>query len=601
MCGIAGSIGEDDGRLAAVEAMVGALSHRGPDALGIRELGGGTLGHTRLRIIDLSPAGDQPMPNENQTVWVSFNGEIYNFPELRRDLESRGHTFRSQADTEVLVHLYEERGDRLAERLRGMFAFAIWDVRRRRLVLCRDRLGIKPLYYRREGRSIRFASEARALMYPSDTLNPRAVAAFLRLGWVPGPSTILSGIFELPPGHILTWSEGTERIRSYWTPQFDTDDSSPDIVEELRQALFDSMRRHLVADVAVGLFLSSGVDSAALAHLGSRIDADLGAYTVSFDTGGDEASRAEAIARDLGIPHTVVPVGSAEILGSLDRIVAAMDQPTVDGVNSWVISRAVRDAGAVVALSGLGGDELFQGYGTFHHVPRLVRIGGSLSLIPASLRHLPAAVAARNSHTAHSRARRALEAIGIGGWGACYAAVRGLFSMGEIERIWPGWQRIGGTDPAPEANGAAGRSAVCKLELSNYLPFQLLRDTDAMSMAHSIEVRVPLLDDEVVRVALRCRNSVGGLRGKRLLASAVDQRLLALTRIQKRTFTLPFDSWLRGALGERVAGALERLTHEDPRFDRAALREIWDAFSAGRAGWRQVWALAVLGMWLDGR
>jgi asparagine synthase (glutamine-hydrolysing) len=278
-----------------------------------------------------------------------------------------------------------------------------------------------------------------------------------------------------------------------------------------------------------------------------------------------------------------------------------MDQPTVDGVNSWVISRAVRDAGAVVALSGLGGDELFQGYSTFRHVPRLVRIGGSLSLIPASIRHLPAAVAARNSQSAHSRARRALEAMGTGGWGPCYAAVRGLFSVGEIERIWPGWQRIGGRDPAPEADGAARGNAVCKLELSNYLPFQLLRDTDAMSMAHSIEVRVPLLDDEVVRVALRSPKSVGGLRGKRLLASAVDQRLLALTRIQKRTFTLPFDSWLRGALGERVAGALNRLTHEDPCFDRAALREIWEAFSAGRAEWRQVWALAVLGMWLDGR
>ncbi|MDQ6909396.1 MAG: asparagine synthase (glutamine-hydrolyzing) [Actinomycetota bacterium] len=576
--------------------MTRRLRHRGPDATGIRDFANCSLGHTRLRILDLSALGDQPMTNEDESVWVAFNGEIYNFVELRAELTAAGHRFRSKTDTEVLVHLYEEHGDGMAARLRGMFAFAVWDERQQRLLLCRDRLGIKPLYYRSDNGCLRFASETRVL--GSGDIDPVALRGFLRLGWVPGPATIWSGVSELPPGHLLTWHAGSVHTFPYWS--FAQSPAATPSVGEVRDALTDAMARHLVADVPVGLFLSSGVDSAVVGSLAAQCSAQVRAYTVAFDTGDDEAGGAAAIALRLGIEHTVVRVDSAEAMSSIDRFVDTIDQPTVDGLNSWVISRAVRDAGPVVALSGLGGDELFAGYSTFRHVPRLKRLGGVGHRLPGWARRGSDRAVGGFGPAAHSRYRRAMEAVASGGWENSYCAVRGLFGNGELDAVWPAGRDV---NPVPmvfglNGDGISDRGSVTKLEMSNYLPFQLLRDTDCMSMAHALEVRVPLLDDEVVTLAMAGQLSPGPWDKGHLVAAA-DPSLGSLVGQKKQTFTLPIDGWMTGPLREKAFEAIVALGDSGLGFDRRSLTDLWSDYRLGRVGWRPVWALAVLGMWRE--
>jgi asparagine synthase (glutamine-hydrolysing) len=598
MCGIAGIVSQEQRLMDGdVENMVGSLGHRGPDARCHRTFGRCSLGHTRLRIIDLSPLGDQPLANEDDTVWTVFNGEIYNFGELRAQLAAAGHRFRSETDTEVLVHLYEEHGDDMVRLLCGMFAFAIWDDRRQRLLLCRDRLGIKPLYYRLEGPTLSFASEVQALSRPADTIDLSAVRAFLRLGWIPGPRTIRAGISELLPGHVLVWEAACANITRYWSPTA-TAQHAP-TAEEAAQVLLDSIRRHLVADVPVGLFLSAGVDSVVVAELARRVAPDLRTYTVAFETAADESADAAAIAARLGLHHEVVPVGHVEAQTSVGRFIDDMDQPTVDGLNSWVISRAVREAGPVVALSGLGGDELFCGYSTFRHVPRLARASGGARV----LGHLPGALANALDHsrrTAHSRARRAIEGVAAGGWGNAYASVRALFGDTELNRIWPSGRDVADNLIAVPPNGdRPGVAVVGGLELANYLPFQLLRDTDCMSMAHALEVRVPLLDDGVVDLALRGQAAEGAGWTKHRLVEAVDPGLRYLVDLPKRTFTLPIADWMRGGLSGIVEDAIVSVDEAGLGFDPRALTNLWHDYLGGHVGWRSVWGIAVLGMWLD--
>ena len=603
MCGIAGLVGrgaETAAGEAAVAEAVECLRHRGPDAIGTRTFPGCVLGHTRLRIIDLRAEGDQPMANEDGGVWVVFNGEIYNFAELRAELLGAGHRFRSSTDTEVLVHLYEECGLDMAARLRGMFAFAVWDNRRRRLLLVRDRLGIKPLYYRATHDGLAFASELRVLDREGDSIDPAGLAGYLRLGWVQGPGTMLTGVSELPAGHRLTWQDGATDVTQWWSvPDREPGAPAPS-TEELAVALREAMRVHLVADVPVGLFLSSGVDSVVLARLAAELSPSIHTYTVGFGTPDDESAEAATIAARLGLPHTLIPVSDAEARQALDPFTAGMDQPSVDGLNSWLIARAVREAGLVVALSGVGGDELFAGYSTFWHVPRLAAAGTS-SAAPVLAKGAEA-VLGRFGRTSSSRWRRAMHAIHVGGWDEAYAAVRGLFSPGELLRLWPPKRELAVDGVLGASNGHVdgARAHVGRLELTNYLPFQLLRDTDAMSMAHALEVRVPLLDDAVVPLALRGLDGPGPW-GKRQLTAAVDPDLDYLVSRPKRTFTLPIEHWMRGRLIDDVEDALVALGDADLGFDRRTLTQVWHGFLAGRVGWRPVWALTTLGRWLGER
>lgn len=592
MCGIAGRLGPDvDPR---VDRMVASLAHRGPDAAGAKYFTGCSLGMRRLRVVDLRPEADQPMTGESGRIWLVYNGELYNHPELRVELEALGHAFRSQSDTEVIVHGYEQWGEDVVRRLRGMFAFAIWDDGAQRLLLARDRLGIKPLYLLdEEDGGLSFASEVRA--FGSRELDPIAVATYLRLGWT-GSCAISVGVREMAPGSLLVVDKRGQRSRTYWHPVWR--DEALDL-ELLGSALTDSVDRHLEADVPVGIFLSSGLDSSVVATLAARNDRNVKAYTVAYGgTTGDETPAARALADDLGLKHQCVTVNGDEVVAQAPSIIRDMDQPTVDGVNSWIISKAVREAGMTVALSGLGGDELFEGYSTFRKAPRIAAI----SRLPTqAVAQRASSIASRSVRLRDSRGHRAVEAVALGGLPNAYAAVRAVFPLSSVARLWPAGADLlaSATDPDLLATARPDQS-VGQLELGNYLRYQLLRDTDVMSMAHSLEVRVPLLDDRVVNAALVTRPPVTGSVGKSSLALAAGVPMSFATQ-RKMTFTLPFDRWLRSDLRPWALESLDLLGRSPLGFDHKAVMRSYDDYSVGRLGWRSLWALASLGGWVGAR
>jgi asparagine synthase (glutamine-hydrolysing) len=594
MCGILGFVSaRKNAPQTSIEGAIGALAHRGPDAHTVRTVHGEgascVLGHLRLRIIDLSPLADQPMPNEDGTIWVAYNGEIYNFRELRAELENAGHQLRSHTDTDVLVHLYEEcDGDvaRMLARLRGMFAFALFDAKRGRLVLARDRMGIKPMYWTESGGGVAFASEVRALAragFASGEPDPKAVASYLSWGVVPGPDTILAGVHELPPGSFLDWHRGNVRVQRWWTPEVKPDDLlSEDAVRLVRGALSDSISRHLIADRPLGAFLSGGIDSGAVVTMAAKAGA-VRALTVTFPDAHDEGDAASELARRVGAQHDRVPVTGSEVASAMPDILGAMDQPTSDGVNTWIVCRATKQAGLVVALSGLGGDELFGGYPSARLVPRLARITGLLAPIPIGLKTRAAQFA--EDRMPGSRLGRALASPG--GYAGAYQAVRTLLPAQSPNGMHHQLESALGTT-------VDAQDRVMLLEMAHYLPNQLLRDTDQMSMSHSLEIRVPLLDDSMVNVALALPAAVRTQPGKALLAQAANiERPNA-----KRPFTLPFEQWMRGPLNETVREGL--LSHELPFGDAVPMefrQRLWDAFEAGRTHWSRPWAVAVLRLW----
>lgn len=544
----------------------------------------------RLRIIDLRPEADQPMTGETGTVWLVYNGELYNHVELKRELALLGHIFRSRSDTEVIVHGYEQWGHGVVERLRGMFAFAIWDEDLQRLLLARDRLGIKPLYLLDEtDGGLSFASEIRA--FGRRELDPVAVATYLRLGWT-GTRALSAGVHEMAPGTYMVVDGAGRRSTTYWRPTWR--DEALDL-GALSAALTDSVSRHMEADVPVGIFLSSGLDSAVIGSRAALAGQDVTAYTVGFDCGRDEVEESRARAQALGLKHQSVLVSGREVVDQAPAIVRSMDQPTVDGVNSWIISRAVRDAGITVALSGLGGDELFQGYSTFRKAPRIA------AMSHPSLRGLTRSAStllSKNTRLRDSRSQRALEAVSLGGLTNAYAAVRGVFPISSVVRLWPAGADLlmAAADPDLLVERNAAKS-VGELEFANYLRYQLLRDTDAMSMAHSLEVRVPLLDDAVVEAALASLPSKEGLLGKAALAAAAGLPTSLATQ-RKLTFTLPFDHWLRSDLRPWAMESLDLLGRSSLGFDYREVMQSFDDFTAGRLGWRSLWSLAALGGWI---
>ena len=392
MCGIAGlvrseGLAPDD--VEVVKRMTASQTHRGPDGDGVFSDTRVVLGHRRLSIIDVSTSGAQPMSNEDGTVWLTYNGEIYNHRELRSELIARGHRFRSQSDTEVIVHGYEEWGiEGILERLRGMFGFGLYDSRCG-LILARDRLGIKPLYYFTSPGALLFASEVRALAASGKVPNerePEALAGFLLTGSVPAPLTIRKGVRCLPAGHYLVWQDGSIELRKYWDLKFEPADQDP-AASDLCTELEDAVGRHLVSDVPLGVFLSSGVDSAALVALASRVSrSELKTLTVVFNEQAfNEGNDAGRIAKHFHTSHQEVLVTESDFRRELPAVFAAMDQPTNDGVNTYFVSKAARQAGLTVVLSGLGGDEVFWGY---RHYRRLANSLRWLGRCPAPARRV---------------------------------------------------------------------------------------------------------------------------------------------------------------------------------------------------------------------
>jgi asparagine synthase (glutamine-hydrolysing) len=527
------------------------------------------FGHRRLAIIDLSPGGAQPMTCGELV--IVFNGEIYNYQELRRELENRGRTFTSHSDTEVLLALYDEKREAMLNELRGMFAIALWDGRERRLLLARDPYGIKPLYYADDGRTIRVASQVRALIaggVVDRRFDPAAAAGFFLRGTVPEPFTMYRAIRALPAG---TYAYADARGMREPVPYFSIAATLRDAVEAnqtysdnerrelVHDAVLESVRYHLVADVPVGAFLSAGIDSTAVVALARETGASgLQTMTLRFSEyagrDNDEAPLASLVARQYDVRHAIRDLTQAELRDELPRVFAAMDQPSVDGLNSYFISKAAHDLGLKVAMSGTGGDELFGGYTSFRDIPRWMPITRPLARVPGlgnAVYRLNSALARRSRHISPKMG----EILRYGSsYAGAYLVKRGRFLASELPEVLgsdiagEGLQRLDllsliERTVTPDPGNAFAR--VAALESSLYLRNQLLRDMDWASMAHSLEVRVPLVDAHLLRrlaPVLVTRRE----RGKQLLASAPRPPLPPDVRNRRKTgFTLPIREWLR--------------------------------------------------------
>jgi asparagine synthase (glutamine-hydrolysing) len=606
ICGIASARGAaDPDRLAAMSA---TLVHRGPDSSGEYVDGPVGLAARRLSIIDLE-TGDQPIGNEDGTLHVVQNGEIYNYRELRRGLEQAGHRFRTSGDTEVILHLYEEHGDAFAERLRGMFAVAIWDARRRRLVLARDRFGIKPLYYRAAGDGLEFASELRAL--PRGEIDLDAVEAFLAFNSIPAPLTIFRETRKLPPGHLLVWQEtnGIADVRRFARPapvatSEQRDDHEAELAEELRARLRDSVRAHLVSDVPVGVLLSGGVDSSLLAALAAEETTDpVQTFSIGFEERSfDELADARLVAERYATRHReLVLRPDAALL--LPALAEAFDEPFADSsaLPTYLVSQLAA-ADVKVALSGEGGDELFGGYYTYAADLLAARIGGLARLARPLVERLPTSTA---KASLDYRAKRFVRAAHLPplerhhGWKEIFSADARAELTG----------RRSAFDPVDllraryaETEGADELARLQDVDLGVYLVDDLLVKTDRASMAHSLEARVPYLDTVVsdLALALPTRLKVHGLRKKVLLRKAAEPLLpKRIVDGKKRGFSIPAAAWLRGDLEPfaRETLASERLARQG-YFRPEAVGRLLDDHVSGREDLsRQLWGLLAFTLW----
>jgi len=585
MCGLAGFFahaahGAPIGR-ATLIAMRDRMAPRGPDGVGlwIAPDGRTGFGHRRLSIIDLSETGAQPMPTRDGRYMIAYNGEIYNYRALRDELIEQGTTFAGDSDTEVVLHLYARYGAGMLGKLRGMFALSIWDAHARTMFLARDPLGIKPLYYADSGGTLRFASQVKALLVDpaiSRDPSPAGLTGFHLTGSVPEPFTAYRAIHALPAGHWLICSEeGPGTPARYANVAAALAHARGRVVSDsdIRAALRDSVRHHLVADVEVGAFLSGGVDSGALIGLmrdcgQQRIRACTLTYREFAGTADDEMPGAIDMARRYGVDHHIRPVTAAEFADDLDAIFDAMDQPSVDGVNTWFVSKACREMGLKVALSGLGGDELLAGYSTFRSVPRMFHRAGPLTKMPG------AATAARMLIRAllPRLARRNPKVLGVldhaGTWAGAYLLRRAVLLPFELDGAMdPVMAREGlleldllglfADSLHPDPGSDNGR--VSALETCNYMRNQLLRDTDWASMAHSVEIRVPLVDFALLEAIAPRIASLKPGEGKVLLANAPVTPVPADVVARPKTgFGIPVGDWLRGDVEH----------HEDRRTSR---------------------------------
>lgn len=639
MCGIAGAVWNDAGKAVerdTLQRMIDVLRHRGPDdeglfggsGFGIRDSGstgrplqrlvGAALGHRRLSIIDLA-SGHQPLSNEDGSVWTVFNGEIYNFRELRRRLEQSGHRFSTQSDTEVLVHLYEDEGPEMVKNLRGMFALAVWDARRRRLLLARDRLGQKPLVYRHEPGRLLFASELKSLLevpgVPRE-IDPQALDDYLTYQYVPHPRTIFQGIAKLPPGHLAIYEDDKLDVRPYWQPDFNDEEDRPaaEYIDELRELMTSAVEMRLQSEVPLGAFLSGGVDSTIIVGLMSQLMKEpVRSFSIGFPVGEfDETSYARMAAERFGTIHHEFQV-RPDAMEILPRLVWHYDEPFADSsaVPTWYVSRLTREH-VTVALSGDGGDELFIGY------PRYLAVwlSGMFDRMPGLLRRmsagrywqrLPGGTRQKSLRRRFKRfvemldmppARRYLEWIAIFGQSRRDA----LYSDGFASQL-------SGENPLKFLDTALARSdkrdaltAFSLADLVTYLPCDLMTKTDIASMAHGLECRQPFLDHKVVELAARMPRRLKFRRGRgKLILRETFGDLLpeAIQRRPKMGFGVPLDHWFRHELRDYTRDVLfDKKTLDRDYFRPAAVTRLWEEHQQGNFnhGYR-LWSLLILELW----
>lgn len=617
MCGIAGILlpaAQPADVLRRVTAMADAEQHRGPDDSGVELVASAPVvafSHRRLAIIDTSSAGHQPMVEPASGVWVTFNGEIYNFRELRALLEGKGHEFRTRTDTEVILRSYIEWGAGFPERLRGIFAFGIWDPRTSTLLLVRDQLGVKPLYYWESAGQIAFASEVRAVLASglvNRTLDVTALRGYLAFGSVQEPSTLVHGVRSLSPGHVLAHRSGNTTVRRYWSlPVADPRQPSVRVTDErIREALEDAASSQLVSDVPLGAFLSGGIDSTAVTALTQRASArPMRTFSLVFDESEyDERSFSRLAADRIGTDHCEVLLTGSQVRGSAEAALDAFDQPSMDGLNTYFVSQAARQSGLTVALSGLGGDEVFGGYDGFARSLRVERWSNRLATVPVPMRRAASHLLARAARTEPQR--RAAELLE--GTTDPYLLSRQLFGRRQVAALLNGSGEQGPDETENRWRGLVEETRpldpvnrVAALELQTYMLSTLLRDTDQMSMANSLEVRVPLLDHHLVELLFampgfaKIDPVIPKVLLTRPLGSMIPQECVYRP---KRGFELPLAKWLRGTLEAEVRESF--LGNADPSpFRRKGLEAVWGEFTSGRVGWSRVWSIFVLRRWLE--
>jgi asparagine synthase (glutamine-hydrolysing) len=619
MCGIAGFVessntpspfGRDRSR-DLVHRMCDVIRHRGPDDEGVWVDDAVALGMRRLSIIDLS-TGHQPIHNEDQTVWVVFNGEIYNFRELRQELEAAGHRFYTSTDTEVIVHAYEQWGKDAIVRLRGMFGLAIWDTKSRRLLIARDRIGIKPMYYASVSGRLYFGSELKSLLEAPDLpreLDAAALDHYLSFLYTPRDGSIFKSVRKLPPGHLLTWHDGRLAIERFWQMAAAETfrGSEEEAIEQLRGVLSDAVRSHMVSDVPLGAFLSGGVDSSLVVGLMSRLSsARVKTFSIGFDEPEfDELDKARQVAAHFGTEHhefVVKPDG----VGILDKLVSHFDEPFADSsaIPTWYVSEMARRHVTVV-LSGDGGDELFGGYERYLPHPRVVAFD---RYSPRALRRVAAIAAARLPHGV--RGKNFLRHVGRDEQGRYLDAIR-FFGADEKPALLSRdvQDAIDGPDPETRLARHFERfaqlpwpSQMMRFDAETYLPEDVLTKVDRMSMAHSIESRVPLLDNDVIAfasmlpAAMKIKNGRRKHILKEVAATLVPRHILER---RKQGFGVPLGTWFRGNLRELFADTLlSPASLQRGYFQPAFVRRIVGEHLAGKRDHTlRLWQLVVFEKW----
>jgi len=624
MCGIAGIVSHyqiKETLMTSASQMVKAQLHRGPDDSGVETVNENdptiVFSHSRLAIIDLSAAAHQPMEDKKTGNWLTFNGEIYNFQEIRNRLRAAGDEFISNSDSEVILKTYARWGRDCIQHFRGIFAFAIWDVSKRRLLLVRDHLGIKPLYFWLGNGQLLFASEVRALL--ASGLIPRSaetegLLSFLAYGSTQEPFTLVAGIRSLPAGCYACYENGKLEIHAYWHPPAFSDPEVRDlhsIDQKTQQILSEAVRLQMVSDVPIGVFLSGGIDSTAVAALMQQASSSpIKSFCIVFpESSFDERTYAREAAIHIGTEHSELELREEDFCQHLEAALGAFDQPSIDGLNTYFVSKATREAGLTVALSGLGGDEVFVGYNGFQKPLLLHQAQRLCAPLPHPVRRMLAAGLPHLSSADWVRRCARLPMLDR----PAYFFSRLLFSdeeicellrdeaIGPCGRCWDDWWEEAYARVVESARGQDSVNQVSLLEIQTYMRSTLLRDTDQMSMAHALEVRVPLLDHRLVEWILSVPGAWKRLRGipksslTRPLAGLFPDR--TLHRL-KRGFEIPLSNWLRKRLGCRIKDViLTREAASDSYFNQRSLAHLWNKFEQQRVSWSRVWAIFILKMW----
>jgi asparagine synthase (glutamine-hydrolysing) len=591
--------------------MTDSMVHRGPDSGGTLSVpcrnGCLSLGARRLAIQDLSAAGGQPMRDPTSGNVIVFNGEIYNFHELREELVGAGLKFETRSDTEVILHGYRRWGLKVVERLCGMFAFGLWDAARDELILARDRLGVKPLYYTETGGQLLFASELRAVLSSnrvSRELCQAGLESFLELGAVREPHTLIENVLSLPAGTMGVWGGSGLSLKTYWPlaecfTNARSVASRAETVGDIRSRLVDAVRSRLISDAPIGVFLSGGLDSSTVTALAAQ-QSERPVQTVSVvfkEAAYSEKPFIDSITRLYQTRHTEICLTDMDFAARMPAALDAMDQPTFDGVNTYVVAEQARKAGLTVALSGIGGDELFGGYRSFAGVPRLRRLK---KRIPVQLRG-PASWAVRLVGRDSDQARKVARWISADDHNVSPEALyRELFGPSERAALFAQVQASPSVDADFDAK-LDDFNSVSLYELSTYLKNVLLRDTDVMSMAHSLEVREPLLDHRLVELVSSIPGPMKG-SGKQLLIEAMRHDLPAdVLKRPKRGFAFPLASWLRQSLRREVESVLLETDLGSPLDEVLkphAMSAVWQRFLDDKGSWVRPWSLYVLKYWV---